>query len=95
MSGTVHLEPIVYQARFYAEGDSYEARDPYVGVATILVVDDQGFISGLHGRVTRRHWHALARQLKARGIATIASLRHKRQRTYRVDDWLKPDTEDA
>jgi hypothetical protein len=64
MSGqTVHLEPIVFQGRIYAEGKKYP--EEYEGAFTVTVVNGTAYVSGLTGKVTMDGYRDFQMELKA------------------------------
>ena len=86
---SVHLEPIVYQIRLFTNGNSYNNRDPFDGVAILQVSGSTGIISGMFGKFTRQHWKEFAKVLHSKGISTVLMERNGKVKEVSVKKELE------
>ena len=87
----VHLEPIVFTARFYPPGTSYQNKDEYAGVATVQVENNVAYISGALGCVPQ-YSKALFGELKKLGVKEAHWVRANGKR---VRKQLQETTDDS
>ncbi|MFT3720427.1 hypothetical protein [Pseudorhodoferax sp.] len=81
-----HAEVITITLRRYEAGKSYEARDPFVGVATVQILGgSRAYVSGFlsdGAPIPRQDWLDLLALLRERyGITRVESERHGRAST--------------
>ena len=74
----LHAEPIVWTLRLYDEPDGYAQRLPYKAVATVSLMGDRAWISGLHGHFGRTGWRAINDWLWSRGVRSAEMERRGR-----------------
>lgn len=75
--------------RFYESGSSYDARDPYVGIANVLFLDDSHVaIVGMHGKITRAGLASLYKELWNMGVRTILAERNGKHITYHLEEYF-------
>jgi hypothetical protein len=79
--------------RGYARIGGGARREQFIAVAVIKMVGPRrAFIEGLLKadgcELTRADWRSLSVELHARGIEAVSAIRHGRERTFRVADWL-------
>lgn len=73
----IHLEPVTFVGRGYAEPGGYEARRPYDIVFSVFMLGDgRARIYAAHGDVDRASFRELLRQLAEKGVHTALVERH-------------------
>ena len=65
----VHVEPIVFTIRVFAEGKGWG--DEYEIVLTVQKMDDIGYCSGCHGKFSISEYRELEKKLKKYGIKKL------------------------
>ena len=74
--------------RFYEKGKDYEHRDPYVGVANVLFIDDVTVaIVGMCGTISKDGLKSLLQELRQLGVSTVLAERNGRKVTYHLEDY--------
>ena len=77
---TIHFKPILSTVRFFDDG-SYEEKTPFKAVATVQFInDDEAFISGLHGTITRADMREVFEELAKMGIKVVRYERHGKEK---------------
>jgi len=91
LTESVHLEPIVFLARFYSNGRSFKNKDKYDAVLTIqLEGSKKAYISGLHGHLSRKQYRLLVEDLKDLGVETLVFSRtNDREKVYSIEKLLR------
>ncbi len=80
----IHIKPVLSHIRFFPEG-SYDDRTPYSAIATVQFInDDEAFISGLHGTITRAEMRAVFKELSNMGITVVRYERHGKEKVVRL-----------
>lgn len=75
----LHAEPLVWTLRLYDEPGGHEHRRPYIAVATVSLLGDRAWISGLHGKFDRTAWRLVNDWLRSQGVKSAAMERHGRR----------------
>lgn len=71
-----HLEPILYTGRYYEPPACFEHKDDYETIATVQMIGaGRCYISGLHGKMSRRMFRELDEALTSLGIREVQGLR--------------------
>ena len=78
----IDIHPVVEQLRIIAG----EYGDPYSAVMTITHISPTCiYMSGLHGSISRLDYKEFFAIMAKRGIREVVSVRHNKQRTFRID----------
>lgn len=78
----IHVEPFIWTLRVYETEQGYEQRKPYIAVATISILGEKAWISGLHGKFNREIWKAIENWLISKGVTSVLTERHNKLREY-------------
>lgn len=63
------ISSLVSQIRIYEEGKSYENRDPYIGILSVLfLTDTKVYICGAHGKMDKATYAQIVKTLKDLGV---------------------------
>lgn len=60
----VHLEPIVFTLRVYEDTKSFENKDDYVFVATVVIEMSNAFVQGAHGKMNTKIFRSILKALR-------------------------------
>lgn len=84
-----HIQNTTATARWYEEGDSFDQRSAYKAVCTLSYLDEEEvFLHGLHGQITKLDMVKLFTKLKAQGIKRILALRKGKYISRDIDEYL-------
>lgn len=72
----IHADPILFTVRAYEVGMSYEGRNPYQAVATLIICGDLAYLCAMHGEMNREHWLNLQALLRRKGVIDLLTIRH-------------------
>ena len=65
----VSISNLVSQIRIYEDGKSYENRDPYIGILSVLFLSDtKVYICGAHGTMNKNTYAQIVKTLKDLGV---------------------------
>ncbi|MFY0656342.1 MAG: hypothetical protein JXR12_06300 [Neptunomonas phycophila] len=77
---TIHFKPLLSTVRFFQNG-SYDEKTPFHAVATVQFInDEEAFICGLHGSITRADMKELFKELAEMGITVVRYERHGKEK---------------
>lgn len=83
----IHVQPIVFTVRFYADGTAYP--DPFIAVATVQIVGAYtAYIGALCGKITRKQLKETAQAFKDLGIKYVLAQRKGVVKQYPIEDYL-------
>lgn len=72
----IHIKSEISTARFFSTG-SYDDKTPYDAICTIHhISDDEAYICGLHGTISRETIRELMNKLRDLGISIVRFERH-------------------
>lgn len=87
MSGLhLHLEPVMYVCRGYADPNGYAHAHAYELVLSVFMLGDgRARVFAAHGEITRATLVRLADELRARGVDTVLVNRHGVEQEWKID----------
>ncbi|MFN3985722.1 MAG: hypothetical protein ACK4KV_09530 [Rhodocyclaceae bacterium] len=87
MSGLhLHLEPVMYVCRGYADPNGYAHKHAYELVLSIFILGDgRARIFAAHGEISRATLVRLAAQLRGLAVDTVLVNRHGVEQEWKVD----------
>jgi len=74
----VEITSVISHIRIFNEGESYEERDPYIGILTLqYLTDEVVYICGAHGvEMNREIYNLCVKALKKQGVTSMVYERH-------------------
>ena len=81
----IHIKPVLSHIRYFSKG-SYENREPYSAIATVQFINDnEVFISGLHGTISRKDLQEGIAELTLLGVTIIRYERHGKDKVITTE----------
>jgi len=78
----LHADPIVEHLRLQEREGAYRWGEPFDIILTVSWVGDVAYLSGMHGRFTRRMWREIHDYLATAGAMRAIAVRRGRKREY-------------
>ena len=81
----MHITPLVEQVRFYSDSYTFENKDPYDTLLTVVWLDHETVsVQGLIGNFNAIRYKSLLKAYKERGVKKVMFNRHKESVTLEL-----------
>lgn len=80
----IHMEPVQFIVRSYAECNGYENKDPYIGVMNVNIEGDRAYAFAMHGELTKEDYDQFMFRLRVMGITKLYMHRHNVRQVIRL-----------